>query len=325
MPRKCWVTSVTEMDGKVYVTATLSNQFAPFMYDINKKEWSPLPMLARHYYVLVAVHGRKHLLAIGGLIDLESGVLSNEIVLWDEKHKQWVIQYPNMPTPRCSVTGICYHSALIVAGGISCWGPWTLTRAVEVLHINDSSLSDSHWSTVEQLPHVIYAAIPLLSDDTLYISSYLDCDNFHNNTFIILTASVPKLLKSNKNNSSGDNLWNKLPDAPYSSHSMICYQGRLITFTGFHLVEEHLRVCKLVPMIHIYNPDTMSWDCVGKVTCGYALGRSVLIGENRILFIGGLTGMYSYNHYFSNNWINENLQLELTPVVRKTHPSIITY
>ena len=337
MPRKCWVTSVTEMDGKVYVAALLSDEFAPFMYDINKKEWSPMPMLARLYFVLVAVHSKKHLLAIGGLIDdLESGAdaVCDEIFLWDDNYKQWVIQYPNMPTPRCSVTAICYHSALIVAGGITSWRLWTLTRAVEVLHINDSSLSDSHWSTVEQLPHVIYAAVPLLCNDTLYISSYLDCDDTHSNTFTLLTASVPKLLMSNNNSStsSGDSLWNKLPNVPYSSHSMICYQGRLITFTGFRVVEEQNKtyyksapLCKLVSMIHIYNPDIMSWDCVDKVSCGYALGRSVLIGENRILFIGGLTGIYSHNHYFSNNWINENLQLELTPVVHKTHPSIITY
>ena len=322
------ITSVTEMDGKVYITALLSNQFAPFMYNTYKKQWEPLPRLSRDYFVLVAVHSKNHLLAIGGSIDIDdASIMSNEIFLWDEQRKWWVIQYPNMPTPRCSVTAICYRSAVIIAGGITSWMPWTVTRAVEVLHINDSSLSDSHWSTVEQLPHVIYAAIPLLCNDTLYISSYVDCDDIHGNTFTLLTISVPKLLKSNTNKNSSNSLWSKLPNPPYSSHSMICYHGRLITFTGFKVEEQRvsLHSAGLVSMIHIYNPDTMSWDCVDKVSCGYALGRSVLIGENRILFIGGLTGTYSHNHYISDNWINENLQLELTPVVCKTHPSIITY
>ena len=335
-PEECFVTSVTEMDRKVYVSTLLSKTFAPFMYDIEKKQWSPMPTISRDYYVLVAVHSKRHLLAVGGSVYGAGGV-SNEICLWDEKHKEWVVQYPNMPTPRCSVTSICYHSAVIVAGGITCWSPWTLARVVEVLHINDTSLSDSHWSTVEQLPCAIYAAIPLLYDNTLYISSYIDCDDFHHdstydgfcrNTFTVLTASVSNLLKSNNNNTSGNSLWNKLPDVPYSSHSMTCYQGRLITFTGLHLVEvpnKSAPVCKLVPLIHIYNPDTLSWDCVGKVSCGYALGRSVYIGENIILFLGGLIGTHSRNHYDSDSYINKNLQLELTPVVHKTHPSIITY
>ena len=250
--------------------------------------------------------------------------LCNEVFLWVEEHKVWVIQYPSMPTPRCSITSICYHSTVIVAGGITL--PCTLTRAVEVLHINDDSPSDSYWSTVEQLPHGIYAAIPLLCNDSLYISSYID---FHSNTFTILTAPVSELLKSNNSsssNSSSNSLWSKLPDAPYSSYSMICYQGRLITFTGIHLVEEPNRseiVRKLVPMIHIYNPDTLSWDCVGYISCKYALSRSVYIGDNRILFIGGLTG--SYDQYDSTDWIHANLQLELKAVVNKLHPSIITY
>ena len=315
------------MDGKVYVSALVDDP-SRFASDINRKRWSPLSILSRSYYILVAVHGRKHLLAIGGSVD-GPVAMSNEVSLWDEKQKQWIIRYPKMHTARCSVTAICYHSAVIVAGGITSWGPSVLTKVVEVLHINDSSLSNSHWSTVEQLPLIVYAAIPLLCNDTLYISSYIDCEDLHSNTFAVLTTSIPKLLKSNNNYSSSNNLWNKLPDPPYSSHSMICYLGHLITFTGFHLIEgQHKKMPildKLAPMIHIFNSDTMSWDCVGYVSCGYALGRSVYIGENRILFMGGLSDMCGHVHYFSNSWIHEILQLELTPVTHRTHPSIIPY
>ena len=319
MPDKCHITSVTELDGRVYVTAIMSDRFAPFMYDVNKKQWSPLPMLSRDYYILVAVHSKTQLLAVGGSLD-GAGVMSNEILLWDEEHKQWVIQYPNMPTPRCSVTGICYRSTVIVAGGITCWRPWTLTRAVEVLHINDNSLSDSHWSTVEQLPHLMYGATPLLCNDNLYISSILDyVDLQDNNTFTVVAVSVSKLLKSKNTNTVSSNLWNKLPDVPYSSYAIICYQGRLITFTGLHLVEQlqptkNKPVPQLSPQIHIYNPDTISWDCVGCASCGYVLGRSVYVGENRILFIGGMNG--TCNEYDDDNWIHATLQLELTPVVQ---------
>ena len=44
---------------------------------------------------------------------------------------------------------------MIVAGGIT-WtnNPWTMTRAVEVLHviIKESWFARSYWSVVEQLP-----------------------------------------------------------------------------------------------------------------------------------------------------------------------------
>ena len=310
MPEKCCVTSVAEMDGKVYTTALLSDsRFVPFVYDIKKKQWSPMLTLSgTSYFVFVAVHDTKQLLAIGG--STHDG-MSNKVFLWDEKHNKWIIQYPDMLIPRCSVTGICHHSTMVVAGGITHWNPWTLTRVVEVLHINDDSPSDSYWSTVEQLPHTIYGAIPLLCGDNLYISSVVDyvCPQ-DKNTFILLTASVSKLLKSSNTNNGG--LWNKLPDVPYSSYSIICYQSYLITFTGFRLAEQAAKVLKMIPQIHIYNPDTLSWDYVGDATCGYVLGMSVYVGENKILFMGGITG--SYNVYDSFNWVHANLQLELTAV-----------
>ena len=49
----------------------------------------------------------------------------------------------------------------------------------------------------------------------------------------------------------------------------------------------------IVPLIHIYNPGTKTWDCVGDITHGYLLGKSVHIRENTILFIGGLTGSHT--------------------------------
>ena len=303
------------MDGKVYVTTYTSSCF---MYDIDKNCWDSLPILSRFYCSLVALHSRKQLLAIGG--SLKSGGMSNEILLLDENCKKWDIKYPNMPTPRCSITGICYHSTVIVAGGITNWTPWTLTKVVEVLHINDSSPSDSQWSTVEQLPHLMYGAIPLLCNDNLYISSVLDYVDLQQdeNTLTVVAVSVPKLLKSNHTNTVSSSLWHKLPDPPYSSCSIVCFRDHLITFTGIHMVEKPYKskpIIKLNPEIHIYNSCTLSWDCVGSVSIGYVLGRSVCIDNNKIIFVGGLTG--THNPYDSETWVSTNLQLELTEFVHK--------
>ena len=67
------------------------------------------------------------------------------------------------------------------------------------------------------------------------------------------------------------------------------------TFGGVHLVEQpNSKPAKweLVPLIYIYNPDTKRWDCVGEVPHGYYLGRSVHVGEDMILFVGGTIGKY---------------------------------
>ena len=74
--------------------------------------------------------------------------MSNKVFLWDEKYKKWLSPYPNMPTERLYSSSISHGLTVIVAGGITRYDPVTLTRAVEVLHINDNNLHDSYWSVV---------------------------------------------------------------------------------------------------------------------------------------------------------------------------------
>ena len=74
-----------------------------------------------------------------------------------------------MPTARYCSSSISHGLTVIVAGGITCHDPYTITRAVEVLHINDNNLHDSYWSVVEQLPLVVYEAIPLIVNDKLLV------------------------------------------------------------------------------------------------------------------------------------------------------------
>ena len=296
LPYKRWATSVAEMDGKVYITNVGSNvnYTDPLMYNCKKDQWFLLPALPYARFSLVTVPDRKQLLAIGGKVVHDKVTeVSNKVFLWDEQNRKWITPYPNMPTARCSCSSITHGSKVIVAGGITCYDPFTMTRAVEVLHIQGHSLS--HWSVVEQLPHVVDDAIPLIVYDDLYIAQGYD---YTISTCNIVTASLPELLQSSNENTSNGQVWHKLPDMPYSSFSIIHYEGRLITFGGEHRFEHSdkgNRVFQSVPLIHIYNPVAMTWDCVGEIPYGYLLGVSVHIRENKFLFIGGLTGTHDFH------------------------------
>ena len=173
LPGKFWASSVAELDGKVYVSGYFSGGVYPFpfMYDPNKDQWSTLPELPYGRFSLVTVTEKKQLLPIGGAIK-NNGVVefSNKVFLRDEKYNKWLTPYPNMPTARKDCSSISRGLAVIVAGGITCRDSFTITRSVEVLHINDNNLHDSYWSVVEQLPHVVDEAIPLIVDDKLYIT-----------------------------------------------------------------------------------------------------------------------------------------------------------
>ena len=291
---------MVELDGKVYSSFFYSGGgcASPKMYDYNKDKWSLLPPLPYVDFSLVTVPYRKQLLAIGGVVN-NYGVegASNEVFLWDEENRKWTTPYPNMLTARCRCSSISHGSTVIVVGGVTHCDPLTMTRVVEVFNIEEHSLfTESHWSVVEQLPYVVREAIPLIIDDTLYIAQGYDGSNF--STCNIVSASIPELLQSSNKNTSSSEVWSRLPDMPYSSYCINHYQGHLITFGGVYKVEhpDKGKSAPLsVPLIHVYNPHTRTWDCVGEIPYGYLLGMSVHISENKFLFIGGLTGTHNLN------------------------------
>ena len=292
LPVRCRASSVAELDGKVYVAISSNDHdLVPLMYDSYKDEWSVLPELPCYWFSLVAVPYKKQVLAIGELTSKDE--FSNKVFAWDQDNKRWTTPYPNMPTARCLSSCISHGSAVIVAGGVKCQDPSKLTGAVEVLHIKEHKrlLSKSQWSIVQQLPHVVYEAVPLIIDDTLYIvSGYNDDDE---STCNIVTASLPELLQSSDKKTG--NVWHKLPDMPYSSWSIIHYQGRLIILNGDYMVEQSRVIkstWKLFQQSYLYNPNTKSWDYVGDDLHDYKLGKSVFVGDKKIFFIGGETGAF---------------------------------
>ena len=300
LPLNCFALSVAELNGKVYAAITDSKyaHFDPLMYDSSKDQWSALPALPYSNFSLVTVPDRKQLLAIGGVVN-NNGVreITNKVFLWDKMNRKWTTPYPNMPTARFNCSSISHGSTVIVVGGVICWNPWTMTRAVEVLHKLQGRFTKTYWCVVEQLPHFVRNAVPLIVNDNLYIAVGYD-KQYGASTCNVVTASLPELLQSSNKNISSDQVWYKLPDMPYSSLSINHYHGRLITFGKVYQVEQPdtgKAVYTSVPLIHIYNLNTSTWDCVGEIPHGYLLGCSIYIGRNKILFIGGLTGTYHTN------------------------------
>ena len=291
LPMKRYVSSVVELDGKVYITVT--PRYSPMMYNTHKDEWSALPELPYAKFSLVAVPHKKQLLAIGGV---SSRMISNKIFVWNEDNRKWTTPYPDMPTPRYKSSSISYESAVIVAGGVTCSNPWTITGVVEVLHITEhsgwfSKSCSGQWSVIEQLPHATHEAIPLIVGDNLYIAE--GYDNNYESTCKIVTALLPELLQNNVRRS---NVWRKLPDMPYSPWSITHYQDHVIIFNGDHKVAaSREKKWELVQQSYLYNPNTNSWDCVGDDFHDYKLGKAVHLEKNKIIFIGGLTGTFMAN------------------------------
>ena len=317
LPVKCWATSVAVLDGSVYVVAHHGTKLPIslfYIYDPNNDRWSLLPNPPYRGFSIAAVPDKKQLLAIGG-VSLYN-MASSKVFLWDKLNEKWITTYPNMPTSRCYCSYISHGLAVVVAGGITCsTSLMTLTTAVEVLHIGNRN---SYWSAVQGLPITTFEAIPVIIDERLYIAVGHGEDG--RSQCKIVTASLPDLLQSSKNNNT--EVWSRLPDMPYSSPSISHYQGHLIAFSGDHVIEqtdEDISVWKSVSQIHIYNPGTKLWDCVGEVSYNYTSGMLAQLSEDKILFIGGLTG----THVTSN--VADLVTTCWTITITPKHCSIVPY
>ena len=265
-------------------------RFDPLVYDSHMDKWSSLPELPHAMFSLVAVPYKKQLLAIGGA---SGNGVSNKVFAWDENNKKWTTPYPDMPTARCRSSSISHGSAVIVTGGVTCVNPRTLTGTVEVLHFG-GWFAKSHWTVVEQLPYVAYEALSLVTDDQLYIAEGFDDSG--GSTCNIVTASLSELLQSSAKKTRSGEVWNKLPDMPYSPWSITHYQGRLIIFNGDRMVRKsgkHKSACELIQQSYLYNRNTKSWDYIGDDFHNYKLGKAVHLRENKIFFVGGITGTFS--------------------------------
>ena len=287
------------------------------MYDLDEKEWFSLPELPYCNSSLVTIPDRNHLLAIGGCkVTNKTTEMTTNVLLWDDENKKWLHRkYPSLLTAR-SNSSVIYHrssTTVVAAGGVTCYNPWTMTRTVEVLHIIEGWFSEfrTHWIKVEQLPHVVYDAVPLIINENLYIAGGFD--KYRHSTYSIVTASLPGLLESNSYNTSESEVWNKLPDMPCFSSSINHFQGHLITFTGLSLDFQPDKD-KPVQSFHFYNQNSESWDCVQTISSEYAYiwGRSIHLRDNAIFVIGGTTNTAKLYPDKNDDLVTKCMMIEFT-------------
>ena len=179
LPRPSYIISIAELDGSVYVTPLRAEGGPPhpYKYDSKEDKWSTLPALPCIQFTLVSIPALHQLLAIGGIKSDGNDTVasSNKVFLWDEKYRKWLNPYPDMLTARHHCAAVYYRSKVIVAGGVASASAFkVMTRSVEVLHIDKNHLSNSYWTEVERLPHIVNQPGHLLVDDKLYIAVGFD-------------------------------------------------------------------------------------------------------------------------------------------------------
>jgi len=275
MPAK-QIRSITQIDGKVYVTDYGS---CVFCYSSSEDSWSTLPTLPIKAYCLACIVPTKQLMAIGGVSKIG---ISNRALLWDGRCWRDDIITSKMAIPRYSGSAVSFQSSVIVIGG-RIDSQQSTTQSVEVLLIDPENLSASHWQTIQSIPFGTNSPMTVVINDMLYVVggfmlgaavSFMTC------------ASIPILLSSN---SSTSNVWSEVTNLPCTTASFTSYKDHFLVFGGDYIqcIRGHKRVWKAVPSIYLYHSQKKQWEVVDQSPYDYYFGRCVNLTPSKIMFFGG--------------------------------------
>ena len=220
------------LDGKGYVCglSRWNSKGAVLEYVPNRDQWSMLPPPPVSYFTIATLKGQ--LLVVGG--EDSTGRRKLTILTFDQHTRQWIQNYPAMPTAPFLPAVIGYQDRLIVAGG------WNLEDN-EITDINILDTTANDWKTVKPLPSIGgYQAV--LMEDNLYLVGQ--------STKTVLRAHVPTLISGG--------MWESISDALFYRSSPIAIGNTLLTVGG----SDKAQGGKLTTSVQMYVPTTNQWTRV---------------------------------------------------------------
>ena len=129
------------------------------IYKIHSGSWEMLPHNGKKWFGMAAVNGQ--LVLVGGK-QISPKRTTNQLSVWDEGLQSWTHPFPDMPTPRHSVSAVSYKEWLVVAGG--CF-EYNLDK-VELLDTYSKK-----WYASSPLPKACSTMSSVIYGNTWYLSS----------------------------------------------------------------------------------------------------------------------------------------------------------
>ena len=263
------------VDGKTaYFNPAGSNNV--YSYDSEKQTWSSLPRCPRERSSLAVVNGL--LTAIGG--GRGTDVTDRLFSLTGERN--WVEQFPPMPTKRCLTAAVCSGKSPVVAGGSG--KDRSGFSTVEVMETETLQ-----WSTASSLPFGVKYISATIFQDCIYLLGY----DTSNEPRSVLACSMADLLQSCRSRSVAawlkamtlQEVWHRVADLPVRSSSCVTLCGQLLAVGGC----DNNSFQNRSTAIHQYNPATNSWEVISHMPTARSYPLVAVLPDNKLMVVGGYT------------------------------------
>ena len=270
--------SATSDSNVAYFNGRGSKKIHSYNSDTQKWDQRPIPDTPLTKHTLVIVNAM--LTIVGGFCEMTCKAANSILSLTPDGRNTeyiWSSKFPNMPSERFNTTAVCCGHSLIVAGGFN--GAQILT-VVEVLNTDARQ-----WSTASPLPYPFSSASASICGETLYVlGGYI-----HPNkpTRLVLTCSIPELLKSSQMHSPTiEPIWKRVVDSPYYFSSCATLYGELYLVGGFDKISN-----AETADIRTYSRRTDSWHTIALGKMPATQYRALVVTlRDKLMVVGGLVG-----------------------------------
>ena len=245
-----------------------NSEYTVMVYSLASGSWSKLPPHETQWFGMAAVNN--HLVLVGGRSTIVTGILA----MWNEGSQTWTHPFPEMPTPRHSLSVISYQKWLIIAGGDPGTGPHS--NKVEIL----DTLS-RQWYKGSPIPTGCSEMSSAINGNMWYLSSGFSHQGRNKCVYsVCLDELISQVLSQSAGNASPPqpSPWQTLTDTPLTFSAVLVLNGALLTVGG-----------RESSAIHRYQPSSRSWVKVGDLPTERWQCACTVLPNGEIFIVGGST------------------------------------
>lgn len=262
-----------------------------YVYDIDQKYWSKLPLCPLSGLTLVMVGGILTAIGVDESRSHNVNILLCYLAATDSEpssHK-WSERFPVMLTKRYNPAAVCSEQIVVVAGGNLESGE--KSNIVEVM-----DTTNQVWFVTPGLPVPISQASAVICKNNVYLIGGVDNDRKWVN--LVLTCNIDNIrqhilkkqpshkakgkFSRSRSKHKGDTLeWHLIANLPVGRATCACLDNSLLAVGGVSISNE-----LATGYIHRYNADSDCWEMVGQMTTprSQCLVASL---ENKAVVVGG--------------------------------------
>ena len=278
------------LDKKLYICGGFNNSISAdrmvHVYHLEYRrgsQWSKLPNAPQYWCKTVVVSGQLTLL---GGHEAGSRKLTNQLHTWVEDEGKWLTLYPSMPTKRFRPGVVCYHSTVVVVGGLA-EDETTVLSTVETMN----TAARQWWRPAAlSLPRPVYSVSLALCGNEIFMTGGKNSPTSAiKQAWKMSCTAVDEALNRQSEAATQDcTEWVRIKGPPTWRSTLVPSSNVPVAIGGFNISGNPMKG------MFAFNSATNKWQHVGDLTEARGCPCVVPTYGMSCLIVGGSTSSTEY-------------------------------